>query len=53
MANAEQTPPRRGSKLWLWFVAAFVLQGAAWTAWFVIASHYKVEEVPLEQSHKQ
>ena len=51
MANAEQTPPRRGSKLWLWFVAAFALQGAAWTAWFVIASHYKVEEVPLATGH--
>jgi hypothetical protein len=51
MSNTEATPARGGSKLWLWFVAAFVLQGAAWTAWFVIASHYKVEEVPLEQSH--
>jgi hypothetical protein len=33
--------------LWLWFVAAFVIQAAAWTAWFVIASHNKVQEVPL------
>ena len=35
------------SRLWLWFVAAFVIQAAAWTAWFVIASHNKVQEVPL------
>ena len=47
MANGEAKSARGGSKLWLWFVAAFALQGAAWTAWFVIALHYKVEEVPL------
>lgn len=35
------------SRLWLWFVAAFVIQAAAWTAWFVIASQHKVQEVPL------
>lgn len=35
------------SRLWLWFVAAFVLQLAAWTAWFVIAAQNKVQEVPL------
>ena len=38
------------SRLWLWAVAAFVLQAAAWTAWFVIASHNKVQEVPLVRS---
>jgi hypothetical protein len=37
----------RGSRLWLFFVAAFVLQLAAWTAWFIIAAHHKVAEVPL------
>jgi hypothetical protein len=37
----------RRSRLWLWFVAAFLVQCAAWTAWFVIASHHRVEEVPL------
>jgi hypothetical protein len=42
---AEAT--RQSSRLWLWFVAAFVLQLAAWTAWFVIASQHKVQEVPL------
>jgi hypothetical protein len=35
------------SKLWILFVAAFALQLAAWTAWFIIASHHPVEEVPL------
>ena len=35
------------SRLWIWFVAAFALQLAAWTAWFVIASHNRVAEVPL------
>ena len=35
------------SRLWLWFVAAFLIQGAAWTAWFVIAAKHRVQEVPL------
>lgn len=35
------------SRLWLWFVAAFVAQGAAWTAWFTIAAKHPVESVPL------
>ncbi len=35
------------SKLWIFFVAAFALQFAAWAAWFIIASHHRVEEVPL------
>lgn len=37
----------RPSRLWWWFVLAFVLQAAAWTTWFVIASRHRVEEVPL------
>lgn len=37
----------KSSKLWFWVVAAFILQLAAWTLWFVIASQNKVEEVPL------
>jgi hypothetical protein len=37
----------KSSKLWLWIVAAIVLQLAAWTIWFMIAAHHKVEEVPL------
>jgi hypothetical protein len=39
------TPTR--SRVWVWFVAAFLVQFAAWTAWFVIASQHKVQEVPL------
>lgn len=44
--SANSSRPAR-SWIWLWFVAAFVLQGAVWTAWFVIASHHRVEAVPL------
>lgn len=35
------------SKLWLFIVAAFALQLAAWTAWFLIAARHPVEEVPV------
>lgn len=41
---------KKPSKLWLWFVAAFLIQIAAWSAWFVIASQNKVQEVPLVKS---
>jgi hypothetical protein len=41
------------SRLWLWFVLAFVIQAGAWTAWFVIASQHKVAEVPLESRGSQ
>ena len=37
------------SKLWLWFVAAFVVQLTAWAVWFVIAKNHPVQEVPLVQ----
>lgn len=40
------------SRLWLWFIAAFAIQLAAWTIWFVVASHHKVQEVPLEAAPK-
>ena len=47
-ADGAAVPPRqKPSRLWMWFIAAFVLQSAAWTTWFVIASHHKVAEVPL------
>jgi hypothetical protein len=35
------------SRLWLWFVAAFLIQAAAWTIWFTIASQHRIEEVQL------
>ena len=38
------------SRLWLWVLAAFVVQVAAWTAWFVIAAHHPVSDVPLAAS---
>lgn len=40
-------PPEKKSKLWLLFVAAFVLQLGAWAAWFIIAKNHPVQEVPL------
>lgn len=39
--------PRRKSRILLWVALAFVVQIAAWTAWFVIAANHKVAEVPL------
>lgn len=47
LAVNPASQPRRGSRVWLWIIAAFALQLAAWTAWFIIASHNRVEEVPL------
>ena len=35
------------SKIWLWVVAACVLQVAVWFAWITIASRHRVAEVPL------
>jgi hypothetical protein len=39
--------PAKKSRLWLWIVAAFVLQLVAWGVWFTIAANHRVEEVPL------
>ena len=39
--------PTRKSRLWLWFVLAFILQLGAWAAWFAIANQHRVETVPL------
>lgn len=49
MSTDPQTDSKthRPSRLWLWIVAAFVLQAMAWTAWFVIAARNPVQEVPL------
>lgn len=44
---APVRPEEKRSKLWLWFVLAFVLQFGAWVAWFTIATQHKVQEVPL------
>lgn len=49
-AQGEASAAAPKSKLWLWFVAAFVLQLAVWVAWFTIASQNKVQEVPLATS---
>lgn len=54
MSTSVAQPATSGrSKLWLWFVLAFVIQAGAWTAWFVIASQHKVQEVPLEAVSRQ
>ena len=47
MNPAADLPPPRRSRLWLVFVAAFALQLAAWTAWFLVAARHPVAEVPL------
>ncbi len=45
--DPESNAPERASRWWIWVLAAFALQAAAWTTWFVIASHHRVQEVPL------
>lgn len=50
MSAEQNTTDSRPSRLWLWVLAAFALQLAAWTAWFIIAAHHQVEEVPLAHS---
>jgi len=45
--NPPAPPP---SKLWLVFVAAFVVQLAVWTALFIVAARHPVAEVPLATS---
>lgn len=37
----------KSSRVWVLVIVAFLLQGAAWTAWFVIAAKHRVQEVPL------
>lgn len=46
---AEPARPRP-SRLWIWFVVGFGIQLAVWTAWFIIAAHHPVEEVPVSSS---
>ena len=45
-ALSSDAKPRK-SRLWLWFVLAFILQLGAWVAWFTIANQHRVETVPL------
>lgn len=51
--DARPSVPPRPSRLWLWIVVAFVIQAAAWTAWFTIASKHHVDEIPLATGGKQ
>ena len=41
------TSEPKTSRLWLWFVAAFMIQAAAWVVWFTIAAQHRIDEVPL------
>ncbi len=45
--GAAGTLEPRPSRLWIWFVAAFALQFAAWAVWLTIASQHRVQEVPV------
>lgn len=47
IALPSPTEPARKSRLWLWFVLAFILQLGAWVAWFTIANQHRVATVPL------
>ncbi len=50
--RASESDPggqRRPSRLWLWFVAAFVVQILVWAAWLTIAARNPVATVPLVQ----
>lgn len=38
---------RKPSRLWLWFVAAFIVQAIVWAAWLTLAARHPVEEVPV------
>ncbi len=51
-AVPANSAPARKSRLWVWVVAAFLLQAGAWTAWFTIASQHRVAEVPLATAGK-
>ena len=46
-STTPATTTQKASRLWLWFVAAFVIQAAAWIVWFTIAAQHRVDEVPL------
>lgn len=48
LPSAVGRPPARGrSRLWLWFVAAFLIQLGAWTVWLTIAAKNPVQSVPV------
>lgn len=36
-----------GARCWIWFVVAGIVFLGAWIAWFIIAAHHPVAEVPL------
>ena len=50
MPEENDPVPARPSRLWLWVVAAFAVQLAAWGVWLVIANQHKVQEIPVVKS---
>jgi hypothetical protein len=55
MSTLESSPAVRWTerfrpRVWWWFAAAVLLHIAAWSAWFVIAAHHSVADVPLATS---
>ncbi len=46
-AMAAEARGSRRSRLWWWVVVAFIVQCAAWGAWFKIAASAHVQDVPL------
>ena len=47
VSSSPHIAPRRKSRLLAWVALAFVVQLAAWAAWFTIAAQHRVAEVPL------
>ena len=46
-----ESPRRRPVLLWSLLAGFVLLQLGAWTAWLILASHHRVEEVPLATRH--
>ena len=40
-------PAGQPSRWWVWVVAAFAIQFTVWIAWFIVAAHHPVEEIPV------
>jgi hypothetical protein len=49
-SSSAGAKPRRNSQLLWWALAAFAVQLAVWSIWFVIAARHPVAEVPVVNS---
>jgi hypothetical protein len=47
MSLRPRIPEALRPRIWWWIVAATVLHIGAWAAWFVLAAHHPVADVPL------